>query len=113
MQIVVDLGSLTAVTNVAVDVLQIQRSWIFFPKSVGFAVSVDGERWATIFEDRVNPSRESEPVLRRLQTGVDGAPIRYLRIELENLGANPEWHAAPGSRSWLFLDEVVVAKNPS
>jgi arylsulfatase len=108
VRVVIDFGSPTPVRRVAVDVLQVQRSWIFFPKSVAFAVSNDGERWATVQEARLYPSREPEPTVRQVQTRVDGLPIRYLRVDLETFGENPDWHSAPGEPSWLFLDEIIV-----
>ena len=112
VQVVIDLGSPTPVAQVAVDVLQVQRSWIFFPKRVAFAVSNDGERWRTVREVPVAPTRDSAPVVRQLQTRVEGPPVRYLRVDLQSFGGNPDWHAAPGEPPWLFVDEIIVAITP-
>ena len=109
VSIVLEFSSPTPIDFVAVDVLQVERSWIFFPRSVALAVSNDGVRWPTVHEVTVNPSRESEPVVQQLQGRVSGPPIRYLRVDLENQGTNPVWHAAPGEPSWVFVDEVMVA----
>ena len=33
---------------------------------------------------------------------------RFVRMKVTNAGSCPDWHAAAGSESWLFLDEMVV-----
>ncbi len=112
LRVEIDLGAPTAVTQVAVDVLQEQRAWIFFPRSVRFATSADGERWSVVEEVPGSQARESDPAVQRIEASLDGSPVRHLRLDIEGFGPNPEWHAAPGQPSWLFLDEVIVATDP-
>lgn len=112
VQVTLDFGAPAPVRHVSVSVLQRQRSWIFFPKAVTFAASFDGENWMTVAQPTQYPSSERDPVIKQVGTRVDMMPFRYLRIDVEGFGPNPEWHAAPGRPSWLFLDEIMIETGP-
>ncbi|MFC1791115.1 discoidin domain-containing protein, partial [Gemmatimonadota bacterium] len=112
MEAVIDLGRPRAVRRVGVDCLQSQGAWIFFPSSVDFAVSGDGEEWTSLGRVDVPLVQDSDKRVRRFQVGVAAGagdePVRFVRIRAGKLGPLPDWHAAAGEPAWLFVDEVVV-----
>jgi len=33
---------------------------------------------------------------------------RYVKVAIEGTLKNPDWHPAPGAKSWVFVDEILV-----
>jgi len=33
---------------------------------------------------------------------------RYVKVTVLGHHKNPDWHAAPGAKNWIFLDEILV-----
>jgi hypothetical protein len=46
--------------------------------------------------------------IRTLKVAKELEDVRYLRIEVENLGKVPDAHEAAGSDAWVFLSEIIV-----
>ncbi|MDX1577534.1 MAG: beta-N-acetylhexosaminidase, partial [Gemmatimonadota bacterium] len=82
--------------------------WIFFPRSVEFYLSSDGETWemAGRRENAAEPDRE--PEARRIGVAVDGKAARYVRVVARGVDPLPDWHAGAGEPGWLFADEIIV-----
>ena len=73
---------------------------------------MDGQSWYTLAD--YGPSAVLKRDDRQLRLEVDveveaaGQGARFVRMTAVNAGACPDWHAAAGAESWLFLDEMVV-----
>ena len=112
MTVTVDLGRVTVIDEVGVGVYLYQDAWIFLPAAVLWEGSPDGEAWSTLA--RIAPgdvlARDDRQQRMPLRAVVrPGAPeVRYVRMTVNNAGVCPDWHAAAGSDSWVFLDEMVV-----
>lgn len=112
MTATVDLGGAAVIDEVGVGVYLYQDAWIFLPAAVHWEGSPDGEAWSTLA--RIAPgdvlARDDRQQRMSLRAVVrPGAPeVRYVRMTVNNAGACPDWHAAAGSDSWIFLDEMVV-----
>ena len=108
----VDLGARKPVEVLSVGVYLYQDAWIFLPESVLWEGSPDGTEWSTLafMAPGLVLNRDDRQERMELKATVrTGAPeVRYVRMTAKNGGACPEWHAAAGSASWLFLDEMVV-----
>ncbi|MGB1074055.1 MAG: family 20 glycosylhydrolase [Flavobacteriales bacterium] len=108
----VDLGSPKAITGLSTAVYLYQDAWIFEPVSILWEGSTDGQSWFTMAER--GPSAVLKQDDRQLRLDVDaemdvpGQEARFVRMTAVNAGACPDWHAAAGAESWLFLDEMVV-----
>lgn len=108
----VDLGLPADIGVLSVGVYLYQDAWIFLPESVLWEGSVDGEDWSTLafMAPGLVLNRDDRQQRFELKATVrTGAPaVRYVRMTVRNGGACPDWHAAAGSASWVFLDEFVV-----
>ena len=105
---VIDLGVARPITRIGLDCLQNQQPWIFYPRSVVFSVSTDGESWedAGRLESEVEPSPDAE--VRVFGVDVDAGPVRFIRVVAHGVDPLPEWHAGAGNPGWVFVDEIIV-----
>src|SRR5690554_1974765 len=104
----VDLGSVKNVKSVAVNFLQDQRSWIFYPTEVRCWVSKNGRDFTELPKQKINaekPSEDSE--IKTIEFEI-GKEVRYLKINAKNLGDLPKGHLGEGGKAWLFVDEIEV-----
>jgi uncharacterized membrane protein len=109
LKLTADLGKAEEVSVVTVGTLTDQNAYIHLPKSIKVSVSKDGRRYVP-FQEKTIPEAEgpTEAMVRNHSLRSEPTMVRYIRIEIENLGGNPEWHPAPGEPCWLFVDEVLV-----
>jgi len=105
---VVDLEESTTIRRVACSFLRCQTSWIFVPRTVELAVSLDGKDYETLgrFErgSELDPGDEAET----FAATCEASPARYVRVRAESVGPCPDWHPGAGGASWIFVDEIVV-----
>ncbi|MDH3734690.1 MAG: sulfatase-like hydrolase/transferase [Gemmatimonadota bacterium] len=105
---VVDLGEARPIRSVGLDCMQNQAPWIFFPRSIEFSVSTDGEEWelAGRVEPPVERSQESEA--RLFFATLDAGAFRYVRVVAQPVDPLPDWHAGAGDAGWVIADEIVI-----
>jgi hypothetical protein len=104
----VDLGRVERVRRLGLGVLQDQRSWIWYPAVVEFAVSMNGRQWSSVVATH-DVSREEEGALTKvLWTGEVAKRARYVKIIARSAGPCPEWHPGAGHPSWIFADEFLL-----
>jgi hexosaminidase len=108
MDAVVDLGKSTDIKQLSAGFLQYNNAWIFFPKQVEFLLSADGKNYSSagIVKTKIDPKDKRE-MTQEFNLSLN-KKARYIKIKALSIGKCPDWHDAAGSKSWLFLDEVVV-----
>ncbi len=109
MTAVLDLGSKELVNKVAVGCLEDTGSYIFFPRSIEVLSSMDGLSYTS--QQKITIPMASEPMpghVKSFLLDFDQVSTRYLKIIVQGTLKNPDWHAAPGSKNWIFIDEVLV-----
>lgn len=106
----IDLGKPVALKRVVAGALQSIPSWIFFPEKLELEASNDGVNFSQIAylhcADYNHPeqTRTKDLELRILEP----KPYRYYRLKAIRLDKCPNWHDAAGSKTWLFLDELMI-----
>jgi hypothetical protein len=106
---VVDLGKPTRIKRIAAGFLDNTGSWIFYPTSVEFSVSVDGEHFSDVARFEIPlPGGHRASSIRELSQNLKDVKARYVRVFAKNVGVCPDWHAGKGDKAWLFVDEIVV-----
>jgi hypothetical protein len=109
LDVIIDLHQTRTVRQVTVTFLENQYSWIFPPKEVTVAASVDGEEFRTVGLLRQGDIRPSPaPTIRDLAVPCDSTVARYLRVVARNQQVCPGWHPGAGGTAWLFVDEIEV-----
>lgn len=106
-EVVIDLGKLKRISRVEVGFLHQAGSWIFFPVKTKISISRDGNNYTekATLETPLDKNREN--TIMDLGFKIN-AKTRYIKINAENIGVCPEWHAGAGGKAWLFVDEVII-----
>lgn len=109
LEAVIDLGQDQTVQKLSTGFLQNVGSWIFLPKAVTYAVSLDGKAFIEVanIQNDVSP-RASEPQTKDFIAKISPTRARYIKIVGHSLGVCPTWHAGAGGKCWIFADEIVV-----
>jgi len=105
MTVRLDLGATRQVSSVSVSALSAPGSWVFFPKGLrvrGNAVSIAEKTWPSVDQEIANAE------MQFFTLSFDPVETRYLDLEVISPLRNPDWHPAPGGKSWIFVDEVLV-----
>lgn len=107
---IVDLGKVKTVSNIQVNFLRDQRSWIFLPTNVEIYHSIDGKRFRKIKEWRgPKPINTDEVQITSVETK-QNIKAKYIKLGAKKLGKLPEWHLGfpHDGRSWIFIDEIMI-----
>jgi predicted alpha-1,2-mannosidase len=104
----VDLGEAKNISYVALNCLQDQRSWIWFPTNVTFELSTDGVNFTEVGQAKNDiPENLSESITKKLGVRMRRSG-RYIRVTAKNYGKCPAWHTGAGGAAWIFADELIV-----
>jgi hypothetical protein len=108
----IDLGEIKKVDSVGMNFLCDQKSWIFFPRSVELKYSGDGIIFQSVGEQflPLDPAQplEGAQVYTFFTSLPPGQRIRYLTLQVRDLGKIPYWHFSAGGMPWIFCDEIFI-----
>ncbi|MEP6718392.1 MAG: GH92 family glycosyl hydrolase [bacterium] len=105
---IIDLGKVQEISKVGAGFLQDVSSWIWMPRRVEFAFSIDGQKFtpaATITNEVAD--RDYGVVVRDFVQTIPPRRTRYVRVKAYN-GGIPDWHPGKGGEAWIFVDEVLI-----
>jgi len=108
---VVDLGKIKSISEIGINCLQDQRSWIFLPTEIDFLVSENGIDFKLISKRKFEKVMPNENVkIEASKIRFKTKKVRYIKIIAKKLGKLPEWHLGyqHDGRSWLFVDEIQI-----
>jgi len=105
----IDLGETKSVNSVVVSALENTASYIFFPKGIQLEKSEDGKSFEKAGKlDIPIPDGPNEPSIKSFLLNLPNIETRYLKLIVNGTLKNPNWHAAPGAKNWIFIDEVLI-----
>jgi hexosaminidase len=105
----IDMGTAITASSITIGCLQNYGSWIFFPQSVKFEVSEDGQNFTAIKTvQNTIPAVPNPAQLQDFNVQFAGQKVKSIRITAKNLGVCPKGHPGEGQPAWVFLDEVIV-----
>jgi hypothetical protein len=88
--------------------------WVFLPQKVTVSYSKNGKKFSKpeVVTLPFDPTLEanSKPRVCILRHKVPGREAKYIRIEAMPVEKLPVWHAAPGEKAWIMIDEVKVER---
>jgi len=108
MEAMVDLGRVRTVSSMMTGFLSNQRSWIFLPASVEYAVGLTRENMRVVFAKKFDTEKIDRATSQDVSAKVKPARARYVRIRAKNVGVCPPWHPGVGRKAWLFVDEITI-----
>jgi hexosaminidase len=105
----IDLGEEMEISQINVSLLHNTRSWIFLPTHITYEVSTNGKKFNKVGEfDYSEEALKDGKYLKEADLTFKTQKARYIRIQAIGVKENPEWHGAPGGKSWIFIDEIIV-----
>ena len=105
----IDLQNMQTIRQITAGFLRDDNAWIFLPESVEFAVSKDGLNFQVLKNLKVDqPASPRNPYIEDVSVKTENIQARYVRVYAWNIDKNPAWHKAPGGKSWIFVDEILV-----
>jgi len=109
LEAVLDLGRKRPVARVAARFLVHPAAWIFPPRLIEAAVSLDGREW-TPAASLAWPQEEDFTLLAAREADLRFTPLvaRYVRLAARGIGLCPPGHVGAGRSAWLFIDEIIV-----
>ncbi|MEE9407859.1 MAG: GH92 family glycosyl hydrolase [Polaribacter sp.] len=108
---IVDLGKIKYITEIGINCLEDQRSWIFLPTEIDFLTSIDGVNFTSITKRKFEKVQSKENVtIEESRITIKPKKVRYIKIIAKKLGKLPKWHLGykHDGRSWLFVDEIQI-----
>jgi hexosaminidase len=106
---VIDLGEPKNISSISTAFFQAVGSWAFFPRTVEYAVSLDGQNFQTIATLTNDvPDNQTGNLTKEFAGKFSDVSARYVKVKAKNIGICPDWHAGAGGKAWLFVDEIVV-----
>ncbi len=105
----VDLGKEETINTVGASFFQNTGNWIFMPERVTFEI-LDSDK-KMIAKNILIPDATSEvkgTIIEDIKAEFDVIVGRYIKVHAKNIRTIPDWHEGAGSKSWIFVDEVVV-----
>lgn len=97
LDIVLDLGKVTDLHSITMEMMQFDSPWIFFPKTFRISLSNDGSAWREVYR-KVQPREHLEKVSVRPWQWKGKDRGRYIHIEAD----------CDNPGEWIFTDEVIV-----
>jgi len=108
LDVLIDLGKSIQAKTIKCNFLSDNNSWIFLPKQVTVQVSEDGINYRSLGENKFTSVNEIRGAIIKPVIFIVKSNIRFIKLKAINQGACPAWHSGAGSKSWLFIDEIIV-----
>jgi hypothetical protein len=106
---IIDLGNTALTKSVIIGALEDINNYIFFPKGIEVSSSIDGKEYKDLTSvDIPVPSEAAPASYNSFLLEYEQHEAKYIKLDIQGLIHNPDWHVAPGAKNWLFVDEIVV-----
>lgn len=105
----IDMDNATNASSITLGCLQNYGAWIFFPQSVKFEISEDGQNFKEVKTvPNTIPPISGLPQIQDFKVKFDEQKVKSIRITAKNLGVCPKGHPGEGQTAWIFVDEVIL-----
>lgn len=95
--------------EVTLSTLVMKGEYIFPPLALAVSTSDDGETFTEVGRIEIPMEKANDPDgLKPYTVSFPETSARYVRVEARTVDSLPDWHAAPGEKGFLFVDEILV-----
>ncbi|RYY26742.1 MAG: hypothetical protein EOO04_10390 [Chitinophagaceae bacterium] len=104
-----DLGAEKSLSNLSLSYLVNHGSFILAPNTFEvWSATKDGRKIKKLGVASSHESGFKKDAKRNLLTvKFQKQPLQYLIVKSGNIGKTPSWHPSKGSKSWIFIDEII------
>jgi len=105
----INLGSKKQISSVVVGALEDTGSYIFFPKGIEIATSIDGKKFDSKSQLDIPIAKENHAsAIKSFLLDFEECSAQFVQVKIFGTLKNPDWHPAPGAKNWVFLDEIII-----
>lgn len=106
----IKLEKTSRVSDVLLNLLQDENSWIFLPEQIlaYYQDSVTGNFLPFAKETFQHEGPATRACSLRHLAASEPVVTGQILLEIQVLKKMPGWHASKGSHAWLFIDEIIV-----
>lgn len=111
LEYVVTLDNPRSISSINCGFLQDENSWIFFPTSVEYYGSSDGENYSLLGTTQSAVTPEDKGVyVEDFTLEISATSVQYIKIKANSLLKCPSWHkgALYDGKAWVFADEISI-----
>ena len=109
IEVIVDLGSETEISEISAGFLKTQGQWIFLPSQIEFSLSNNGKDFHTT---KIITGHDFKPddnrAIHDLTVSYKNETCRYICLKAKSIKTCPVWHKGAGGKAWLFVDEIII-----
>lgn len=107
IEIIIDLEKVETINSLKAGFLQVQGSWILFPKEVEYYVSTDGIDYKLLgkVESKISNKKDGKLIQDFSLNTKTNARFIKVKVAQQKL---PDWHVSAGQDAWHFMDEIIV-----
>jgi uncharacterized membrane protein len=105
-----DLGNKCSLTGLSASYLVNHGSFVLAPAQLEvWAATEDGKKLNRLGVVSTHESGLQKNAVRKvLSLKFPRQSLRYIIVKIKNGGKLPSWHPSKGSRSWIFIDEIIA-----
>lgn len=109
MTAILEMENREKVSRVYISALSSPGSWIHFPKGFRIWLSNDGENFRMAKRmDLPETEPKIDAELKYFDLTFAPTEAKYVKVQIISPLKNPDWHAAPGGKCWIFIDEIML-----
>ena len=109
MDVVIDLQTTEKITQIAVGLLESQKSWIFLPTHIKVSFSDNGKDFQNEKTISLDDGERNGNSNRQVAEIVNiEHSSRFIRVQAINRKICPEWHKGANGMAWVFIDEIII-----
>ena len=108
LNLIIDLGKATPISQVSARFLLNQTSWIFLPEEFEILISKDGRKFELIFrKSYVNDQKDLRINIKQIGLNTE-VEARFISVRAKGIGKCPKWHPGKNEKGWMFVDEIII-----
>ena len=104
----IDLETAEEISRVTVRFLVVTGAWIFDTRGMKVEVSNDAKSWQTVAQEKYSPLKRDTNRIIPHTLAFTPVMAKYVRVTMDIEKSIPDWHAAKGNGTFIFIDEIVV-----
>ncbi len=111
LDVLIDLGSIKSISEVKINFLKDQRSWIFYPTDLKIDLLDENKQYVDqLSKELPETGKQEVSEIHTTTSSFKNKKARYIKVSAKNYGSLPEWHLGypMNGTAWIFVDEISI-----